>query len=77
MNKLNEIIANPKYLKYIYKTTQNEAYTLISTIIPYNYNLFHIKRHQDDGCSYDESTLPAKLNIKAEKLSTQHARKTN
>ena len=43
VNKLNEIIGNPKYLKYLYKTTEDEAYKLISSIIPSNYIIHNIK----------------------------------
>ena len=75
VNKLNEIITDPKYLKYLYKTTENEAYKLVSTIIPSNYDLHHVKIHQDDSCVYEELKLPAKLNIQADKTATQHARK--
>ena len=75
VNKLNEIIANPKYLKYLYKTTEYDAFKLISTIIPSNYKRHHIKSHQDDKCSYGKLPLPAKLNVQADKIATHHARK--
>ena len=75
VNKLNEIIAHPKYLKYLYKTTEYEAFQLISTIIPRNYKLHHIKSHQDDECSYDKLPLHAKLNVQVDKIATQNARK--
>ena len=37
VNKLNKIIANPRYLKYLYKITEHEAFKLIFTIIPNNF----------------------------------------
>ena len=75
VNKLNEIITNPKYLKYLYKTTEHEAYKLLSTLIPINYTLRHINSYQDDNCSYNELPLPTKLNIQADKIATNYARK--
>ena len=75
VNKLNEIIANTKYLKYLYKTTEHEAFKLISTIIPINYKLHHIKSHQDDECSYDKLPLPTKFNVQADKIATHNVRK--
>ena len=40
-NKLNELIINPKYTKYLYKMTEYGAYKLVSTIIQPNYNFYH------------------------------------
>ena len=50
VNKLNEIIVNPRYLKYLYKTTEHEEFKIIYTIIPNNFKLIHINSHQDDEC---------------------------
>ena len=75
VNKLKEIMANPKYLKYLYKTTEHEAFKLLSTIIPNNFKINHIKSHQDDECSYNELPLTAKLDVQADKIATQYARK--
>ena len=58
----NLIIANPKSLKYIYKTTGDEVYKLIVSILPSNYNTYHNKIYQDDDQSYDELPLPTKFN---------------
>ena len=68
-------MANPKYLKYLYKTTEHEAFKLLSTIIPNNFKINHIKSHQDDECSYNDLPLTAKLDVQADKISTQYARK--
>ena len=75
VNKLNEIIVNPRYLKYLYKTTEHEAFKLIFTIIPNNFKLLHINSHQDDECSYNELPLTAKLNVQADTIATNNARK--
>ena len=75
MNKLNEIIVNPKYLKYLYKTTEHEAFSLISTIISKAFHLIHINSHQDDECSYNELPLTTKLNVQADTIATNNARK--
>ena len=73
VNKLNEIIAKPKYLKYLYKTTEYEAFKLLSTIIPNKFHLTHINSHQDDKCSYNGLPLTAKLNVQADKIVTYNA----
>ena len=67
VNKLNEIITNPKYLKYLYKTTEHEAYKLLSTLISINYKLHHINSRQDNNCSYNEFPLSAELKSKQTK----------
>ena len=76
VNKLNEIIAKPKYLKYLYKTTEYEAFKLLSTIIPNKFHLTHINSHQDDECSYNELPLTTKLNVQADKIAIYNARKS-
>ena len=73
VNKLNEIIAKPKYLKYLYKTTEYETFKLFSTITPNKFHLTHINSHQDDDCSYNELPLTAKLNVQADKIATYNA----
>ena len=75
VKKLNEIITNPKYLKYLYKTTEYEVYKFLSTLIPINYKLHHITSHQDDNCSYSDWSLPAKINIQVDKIATHYAYK--
>ena len=73
VNKINEIIAKPKYLKYLYKTTEYETFKLLSTTIPNKFHVTHINSHQDDECSYNELPLTAKFNVQADKIATYNA----
>ena len=70
VNKINSLILNPKYIEYLYKTTENEVYKLLTTLIPQNFYLHHVKNHQDVRCAYEDLNMCVKLNVQVDKIVT-------
>ena len=73
---MNEFIFNPYAKLIIHKIKEYESYLAILSILPVNFDIAHIKGHQDDHKLRKDLANEEKLNIDADKIATTCAKLT-
>ena len=58
----------------MHKLKEHEAYLALLKIFPKYFTLFHVKGHQDDLKTWNELTIPERLNNRADIIATNIAK---
>ena len=74
VTKYNELQSNAYSKLFIHKIKEHKAYLALLPLIPNHFHLSHVKDHQDDLKSWDELTIPERLNIQADLIATKQAK---
>ena len=74
LERLKQFIEDPYMSRGVYKQTEQEAYRIIIQIQNPQFQIFHVRGHQDEVKTIEELDIPAKLNIEADIEATTKAR---
>ena len=73
VNKLSWLLEDDCHHHGLHKAIESEALYLILKIIPKNFHIKYILRHQDDKVKYMNLPIKARLNVDTDKIATQNA----
>ena len=74
VGRLKQFIKDPYMTRGLYKQTEQEAYRIILQIQNPQFQILHVRSHQDEVKTNEELDIPAKLNIEADREATTKAR---
>ena len=73
INQLSWLLEDEISKNNLHKTTEDKAYAIILKIIPDNFKIEHIHRHQDTSNNYNSLTTKAKLNVDTDIIVTKYS----
>ena len=74
VERLKQFIEDPYMSRGLFKQTEQEAYRIILQIQNPQFQILHVRGHQDEVKTIEELDIPAELNIEADIDATTKAR---
>ena len=67
-NKLKWLLEDEYHQQGLHKNTEAETLSLILQLLPSNFTIEYVKKHQDDRINYNDLDIKAQLNIDADSI---------